>query len=581
MINLEDINTKENLIQDFYTWLFDDNNIIDKSVDLEKEVDISLAPYYTDPYIYYPKQIANFFNTKAMQRLGRISQLALANDIYPNIYHSRLEHSKGVYNRKLEEFLYHFQDSNWRKYIEENHLKIYLLADLIKMAGHDIGHLPLSHLMEIEIFSYRGAHEDLGKHIMLEDPEIQNVLSKISPKLPDILNDLYNKHIMNFKEHDESSFDVDRCDYVSRDYLYFGLPIHLPYSHYESVSVELDSYGKPIENNDGSIKTSSNSKRKIDVYDEKQLHIIERLLEKRLEGYHLIYSAPLVFAHEKTINAFFNAFKSNSQDFNTDLKTLINDFKNKGIDNIDLDKLLEWDDIKLYSEIINIAETHPDSNVRDLATMTIPNMEAFLNMVYSHLDLKNHSKQDLSTQDLGFLQKVKSLIRANSKLGKNLKNPNYTDENTIFFDEPTSKVLQHRLQQIMPNSTSDTSIVNTHLISKKAYNTDEPIYIKDINGKIYELSKHPKRKCDWNNVSINLHSSFAYIPYLRFCGISEDIISKLQNISTGISTYSIPKETYFPQVSMQPLQVENNLETYFSRFDTDTSSELDISSDER
>lgn len=568
MINLEDINTKENLIQDFYRWLFDDNNVFDKSVILEKEVDISLAPYYTDPYIYYPKQIANFFNTKAMQRLGRISQLALANDIYPNIYHSRLEHSKGVYNRKLEEFLYHFQDSNWRKHIEENHLKLYLLADLIKMAGHDIGHLPLSHLMETEILSYRGAHEDLGKRIMLEDPEIQNILLKISPKLPDILNNLYNKHIMNFKEHDESNFDVDRCDYVSRDYLYFGLPIHLPYSHYESISVELDLNSKPIENNDGSIKTSNNSKRKIDVYDEKQLPIIERLLEKRLDGYRLIYSNPLVFAHEKTINAFFKAFKLKSQLFNSDLKTLISDFKDKGIDKIDLEKLLKWDDIKLYSEIINIAENHPDSNVRDLATMTIPNMEAFLNMIYSHLDLKNHSKQDLSTQDLKFLQKIKSLIISNSNLGKNLKNPNFTDENTIFFDEPTSKVLQCKLHSITPTLKNDPSLINTHLIFQRAYSSDEPIYIRDSNGKIYELSKHPKRKYDWNNISINSHSNFAYIPYLRLCGISENIISKLQNISTGVSTYSIPKETYFPKVNMQPLQVGNSLESYFSKLDT-------------
>ena len=568
MINLEDIDTKENLIQDFYRWLFDDNNVFDKSVILEKEVDISLAPYYTDPYIYYPKQIANFFNTKAMQRLGRISQLALANDIYPNIYHSRLEHSKGVYNRKLEEFLYHFQDSNWRKHIEENHLKLYLLADLIKMAGHDIGHLPLSHLMETEILSYRGAHEDLGKRIMLEDPEIQNILLKISPKLPDILNNLYNKHIMNFKEHDESNFDVDRCDYVSRDYLYFGLPIHLPYSHYESISVELDLNSKPIENNDGSIKTSNNSKRKIDVYDEKQLPIIERLLEKRLDGYRLIYSNPLVFAHEKTINAFFKAFKLKSQLFNSDLKTLISDFKDKGIDKIDLEKLLKWDDIKLYSEIINIAENHPDPNVRDLATMTIPNMEAFLNMIYSHLDLKNHSKQDLSTQDLKFLQKIKSLIISNSNLGKNLKNPNFTDENTIFFDEPTSKVLQCKLHSITPTLKNDSSLINTHLIFQRAYSSDEPIYIRDSNGKIYELSKHPKRKYDWNNISINSHSNFAYIPYLRLCGISENIISKLQNISTGVSTYSIPKETYFPKVNMQPLQVGNSLESYFSKLDT-------------
>lgn len=36
MINLEDIDTKENLIQDFYRWLFDNNNVVDKSVILEK-----------------------------------------------------------------------------------------------------------------------------------------------------------------------------------------------------------------------------------------------------------------------------------------------------------------------------------------------------------------------------------------------------------------------------------------------------------------------------------------------------------------------------------------------------------------
>ena len=37
MINLEDIDTKENLIQDFYRWLFDDNNVVDKSVILDNK----------------------------------------------------------------------------------------------------------------------------------------------------------------------------------------------------------------------------------------------------------------------------------------------------------------------------------------------------------------------------------------------------------------------------------------------------------------------------------------------------------------------------------------------------------------
>ena len=37
-----------------------------------------------------------FFETKAMKRLGRISQLGLAINNFPNLYHSRLEHSNGV-----------------------------------------------------------------------------------------------------------------------------------------------------------------------------------------------------------------------------------------------------------------------------------------------------------------------------------------------------------------------------------------------------------------------------------------------------------------------------------------------------
>lgn len=476
MINLENINTKEDLIQTFYTWLFNDKSINNKSINLEKEIDISLAPYYLDPYIYYPKQIADSFNTKAMKRLGRISQLALANDIYPNIYHSRLEHSKGVYNRKLEEFLYHFQNSNWRKYIEENNLKIYLIGDLIKMAGHDIGHLPLSHLMETEILLYKGAHEELGKRIMLEDQEIHDVLTKISYKLPLVLKELYEKHIMNFKEHDESSFDVDRCDYVARDYLYFGTPLHLPYSTYESIPVELDSTGMPIEDEDHSIKITNNSCQKIDVYNANCLPIIEKLLENRLNGYSSIYSDPLVIAHEKTINTFFRAFKS--QYFKSDLNTLVIDFKEKGLENIDLEELLEWDDIKLYSEIINVAEQHPDPNIRDLATMTIPNMKAFLNLIYSHFDLRNKTTSALSHEDIKFLQKIKSLISANNCFAKNLRNPNYTDENIIFFDESSFKILENRIQQFISNSQLNKEIINTSLVSKKAYSIDEPIYIR-------------------------------------------------------------------------------------------------------
>lgn len=567
MVNLEDIDTKEEVIEKFFNWLFDDELIIDKSVELQKELDISLVQSYTDSNIYYPKQIANLLNTKALQRLSRISQLALANDIYPNIYHNRLEHSKGVYNRKLEEFLYNFNNEDWRNMIEKSNKKIYLLADLIKMLGHDIGHLPLSHLMEIELLSYKGAHEDLGKRIMLEDPEIQQVLRQISPKLPEILSELYEKNIMNFKEHDESNYDVDRLDYVSRDNFYLGTPIHFPHTNYEPVQVQLKPDGKPQVSENNSILLSTSSGSYIDVYNENSLTTIEALLNKRLRGYEKIYAAPLVVAREGTIHAFFEAF-ANTKDYNNyRLGAIIDYIKKNSISCIDLSSLLSLDDISLYSEIIDIAENHPDTNIRNLAVMTIPCMEAFFNLVYSHLQIKNKDIGQLSINDINFLKKIKRLIKSNSESANALKNKNFKDENTLFFNSDILDELQSfpdSIKEILKNC------ISINHIHKKAYDTNEPIYIYDSSGKnIYELANHPNRKFDWNKKTIDFYSCFTYIPLLKYYGISDEIIRKLGNMSIEASNYSLIKDEYCPKYNMQPLKIGNNYKQYLSQLNLD------------
>lgn len=564
MIILENVDTKEELIKEFYTWLFDDKLIVDKSVELQKELDISLVQSHSDPYIYYPKQIANFFNTSPMKRLSRISQLGLANNIYPNTYHSRLEHSKGVYNRKLEEFLYNFQNENWRNTIEKKNQKIYLLADLIKMAGHDIGHLPLSHLMEIELFSYRGAHEDLGKRIMLENPEIQFILKQISPILPEILNKLYENNIMNFKEHDESNYDVDRLDYVCRDYFYIGTPINLPHTNYKTVQVQLDYDGKPKVSNLKDILTSTSSGSFIDVYDKNSLNIIETLLEKRLYGYETIYTSSLVAAHEKIINAFFESFIKNKNYKNYNLGIALDNFKNKNIPDVNLNDLLKLDDITLYSEILDIAESYPDANIRALATMAIPYMESFLNLIYSHLQIKNKNTENLSVNDIDFLKKIKKLIKSDTELANALKDKNYRNKNILFFDnriynyiESLPEDIQKRLNGLLIN----------HTIHKKAYNINEPIYIYDSIGKMYELSNHPDRKYDWTNRSIDLQSCFTYIPYLKFHNIPDDIIMELSNYKLEPALFN--ENNYSPQYNMQPLRVGHSYEQYFSHLNVD------------
>ena len=72
--------------------------------------------------------------------------------------------------------------------------------------------------------------------------------------------------------------------------------------------------------------------------------------------------------------------------------------------------LKKWDEIKFYSEVLDIAEHHENQHMRDLATMIIPHMTAFLNLIYSHLKMYTKS-QNYSPNDLDFLLKIKELIK--------------------------------------------------------------------------------------------------------------------------------------------------------------------------
>lgn len=551
-MNLENEENKKLIIENFFKWLFDDKRVIDKEVILESELDFTLAPYYMDSNIYYPKQIANFFRTQPMQRLGRISQLDLAIDEYPNVYHNRLQHCKGTYNRKLEEFLHNFENPSWKKYIENNNMKLYLIAELIKVAGHDIGHLPLSHALEQIIFYCRGPHEVIGKRIMLENAEIQSVLESISPDLSIVLKELYEKNILNFNEHDESNYDVDRLDYLSRDSLYAGNPVHFPYLEYETLPVMTNSLGVPELNNDGSILQKSDSIFKIDVYNYSDLKEIEHFLEQRENEYKSMYTSSQTHIREHTINALLEAFLSTESDSGKDLKKFINSLRSHELDKINLSPFLEWDDIKFYSEILDIAENNENPDIRMLASMTIPNLKAFLTMLYSHLNIHNKT-QEFSCDDRNFLLRIKKIIKGESTLSTNLRNPHFAMDNTLLFSTDSS--LHDRYSLFFENG-----LINFSKVRIRAYNPKEPIYIKDSLGKVYELSHHPNRKCDWPNRISYVESIYSYIPFLKFNGLSDLEIQDLRNLA---NESFLPKNSKKITINMQPLKVEHNIEDCF------------------
>lgn len=269
---------------------------------------------------------------------------------------------------------------------------------------------------------------------MLEDKEIQNLLYSISPALNDIMKELYTEDVLNFKEHDESNYDVDRLDYLNRDSLYLGFITNLKTLHYESICVDLDKNNTPKCNSDNSICVINSGENYIDVYNYCDLEDIENFLLLREERYKNLYFFPAVQSYESCISNFFKAFLSSESECGKELKDYITGLKNTNVE--DLDKFLNFDEITLYSELIDIAENHENKDIQDLATMLILNMSAFLTLIYSYLNL-NDKKQSYSEYDKNFLIKIKSLINSNSPLKQKLINESFIDDNIIFLPENT------------------------------------------------------------------------------------------------------------------------------------------------
>lgn len=534
MIDIENLDTKENIMANFFTWLFDDPRIKNKSINLKKEIDLSLAHDYMDPYIYYPEQIESFFNTKPMQRLARVSQLSLTVNMYPNTFHSRLEHSKGVYNRKVEEFIINFQNPNWKNFIEEHNLKLYLIAELIKVAGHDIGHFPLSHVFEEQVFNAHGPHEVFGQRLMLEYPEIQEVLSNISDELPATLKELYQKNILNFYSHDESSYDVDRLDYLSRDRLYKGYPVTFHTNNYTS-----------------SPKISVDSTH-TDVYSYDKLPEIENFLLVRENEYDSLYMSKEEQALECAVGLLFRVLLENSAtnaSYKNRLCTYIRKLHSLKLEDVSLEDFIEWNDIEFYKEVLEIAQSYPDKNVRQIATLAIPKLEPFLNLIHSLLDNKKFAELSKSDQEL--ILKIKKLISGKSELLADLANPNFLDDNIIPLDGSAYK-----------ESLETKGLTSCFSYKFKAYNVKEPVYLRTKDANFAELSEHPDKSKDWKNAKKIIHYDFAYAPFLRMNGLSEEEISKIKAGSTKIHiSPEENKKSY--SVNMSPLKVEHDIKDYF------------------
>lgn len=490
---------------EFFCWLFDKDNI-----KLEKEIDISKCLEYEEPYIYYTPEIRDFFESKAMKRLDRIGQLANISLDNPNSSHTRLEHCKGAYQKILDFYMLQYKKSEWREKNCDETSRLKVLANMMDMASHDIGHNFLSHALEKLIGSKKGAHEVLGNRILHENSEVVQNLYNIHPRLSENL-DIVKQEDYNLHTLKEGNIDFDRADFLTRDSIFLGVEngfyddkgdkksitqlLDKVYNGCDIYSIKLN--GKDIE---------------VPVFSYDVVPEIEEVLQRRAENYKEIYTSKRNKPRDIFLEEICKAIML-EDDTNSDLKIFLENISEAEIEDIDLDEFIKWDDIRFYNCIFDIIDNTKNENLKKFLMVGLPEHEALVSIVYDKLfpnitpmidengneiDIENEFE---SIEDRKFYLKIKDLVKDTSNYAQYTKNSCVTTElmNTSF---KTKEELEGFLKQLEESGISKDTIKEFETWNRKIkkYNKSEPIFIKGRDGKIYTFDEYPERKMDISNI---------------------------------------------------------------------------------
>lgn len=176
---------------------------------------------YDEIYGYIPitKVELEIIDHPLFQRLNHIKQLGTAYRVFPGAQHTRFSHSLGVMHI-MDKMI---SSRNLKDQIRNEDKQKLRIAALL----HDIGHYPLSHVVETVMTDHNARkdrkHEKLGEYIVkksgistilqrhgIEPDEVAQIFTGESPE------PLFNQ-LMN------SDLDADRIDYLLRDSIHTGV----------------------------------------------------------------------------------------------------------------------------------------------------------------------------------------------------------------------------------------------------------------------------------------------------------------------------------------------------------------------
>lgn len=154
--------------------------------------------------------LLDLINTREMQRLRRVKQMGVSEQVFPGADHSRFAHSLGVLHTAR---LFLDQLARWGPPPPEDERICVLCAALL----HDVGHGPFSHVFELVTGH---PHEGYTRQI-IRDPstEVHARLHAFDRTLPDRLAQFFDDDAEGgyLARIVSGQLDADRCDYLLRD----------------------------------------------------------------------------------------------------------------------------------------------------------------------------------------------------------------------------------------------------------------------------------------------------------------------------------------------------------------------------
>jgi HD superfamily phosphohydrolase len=155
----------------------------------------------------------DIIDTRVVQRLRRLRQLAGAEFVYPGANHTRFEHSLGAMH--LAGLL--------AENITEDEMEIQSLR--LAALLHDIGHGPFSHIFEEILAKQDRNHEDITTWL-IQKSELADILKDGGFDPKDLsrlaIGKLVSKSKLYLNQVIRSSVDVDKLDYIVRDSFHTG-----------------------------------------------------------------------------------------------------------------------------------------------------------------------------------------------------------------------------------------------------------------------------------------------------------------------------------------------------------------------